>query len=175
MPAINVSWVDAKQYVGWLSQLTGKEYRLLTEAEWEYAARAGANTRYSWGDDLGMGNANCDGCGSQWDLQQTAPVGSFKPNRLGLYDIHGNVWSGLRIAGRRTTTLRQLTDQRGSGAVTLASGSSAAAQTQCQCPVRHAWLPGSWNDNALISLFGPREPRTFAEIWNAARNNRPRV
>ena len=92
MPAINVSWVDAKQYVGWLSQLTGKEYRFLTEAEWEYAARAGANTRYSWGDDLGMGNANCDGCGSQWDLQQTAPVGSFRPNRLGLYDMHGNVW-----------------------------------------------------------------------------------
>ena len=92
MPAINVSWVDAKQYVGWLSQLTAKEYRFLTEAEWEYAARAGANTRYSWGDDLGRGNANCDGCGSQWDLQQTAPVGSFRPNRLGLYDMHGNVW-----------------------------------------------------------------------------------
>lgn len=92
MPAINVSWVDAKQYVGWLAQLTGKEYRLLTEAEWEYAARAGASTRYSWGDDLGMGSANCDGCGSQWDLQQTAPVGSFRPNRLGLYDMHGNVW-----------------------------------------------------------------------------------
>jgi formylglycine-generating enzyme required for sulfatase activity len=92
MPIINVSWGDAKQYVGWLSQLTGKEYRLLTEAEWEYAARAGANTRYSWGDDPRMGNANCDGCGSRWDLRQTAPVGSFKPNALGLYDMHGNVW-----------------------------------------------------------------------------------
>ena len=92
MPVINVSWVDAKQYVSWLSLLTGKEYRLPTEAEWEYAARAGVNTRYSWGDDLGMGNANCYGCGSQWDLQQTAPVGSFKPNRAGLYDMHGNVW-----------------------------------------------------------------------------------
>jgi formylglycine-generating enzyme required for sulfatase activity len=57
MPVINVSWGDAKQYVGWLSQLTGKEYRLLTEAEWEYAARAGANTRYSWGDDPRRGNA----------------------------------------------------------------------------------------------------------------------
>jgi formylglycine-generating enzyme required for sulfatase activity len=88
MPVINVSWRDAKQYVGWLSQSTGEEYRLLTEAEWEYAARAGANTRYSWGDDPGMGNANCDGCGSRWDLEQTAPVGSFKPNALGLYDMH---------------------------------------------------------------------------------------
>jgi formylglycine-generating enzyme required for sulfatase activity len=92
MPVINVSWGDAKQYVAWLSQLTGKEYRLLTEAEWEYAARAGANTRYSWGDDARMGYANCDGCGSQWDLRQTAPVGSLKPNALGLYDMHGNVW-----------------------------------------------------------------------------------
>lgn len=51
MPVINVSWGEAKQYAGWLSRLTGKEYRLLTEAEWEYAARAGANTRYSWVDD----------------------------------------------------------------------------------------------------------------------------
>jgi formylglycine-generating enzyme required for sulfatase activity len=92
MPVINVSWRDAKQYVGWLSRLTGKEYRLLTEAEWEYAARAGAETRYSWGDGLGKGNANCDGCGSRWDLEQTAPVGSFKPNAFGLYDMHGNVW-----------------------------------------------------------------------------------
>jgi formylglycine-generating enzyme required for sulfatase activity len=89
---LNVSWDDAKQYVGWLSRLTGKEYRLLTEAEWEYAARAGANTHYSWADDARLGNANCDGCGSQWDLQQTAPAGSLKPNAYGLYDMHGNVW-----------------------------------------------------------------------------------
>jgi formylglycine-generating enzyme required for sulfatase activity len=92
MPVINVSWNDAKQYVSWLSQLTGADYRLLTEAEWEYAARAGARTRYSWGDQPSAGDANCDGCGSKWDLQQTAPVGSFNPNSLGLYDMHGNVW-----------------------------------------------------------------------------------
>ena len=92
MPVINVSWNDAKQYVGWLSQLTGADYRLLTEAEWEYAARAGAKTRYSWGDQPSAGDANCDGCGSKWDLQQTSPVGSFKPNEFGLYDMHGNVW-----------------------------------------------------------------------------------
>jgi formylglycine-generating enzyme required for sulfatase activity len=92
MPVTNVSWSDAKQCVGWLSRVLGKEYRLVTEAEWEYAARSGATARYSWGDDPGKGNANCDGCGSQWDRQQTAPVGSFKPNAFGLYDMHGNVW-----------------------------------------------------------------------------------
>jgi len=92
MPVINVSWSDAKRYAVWLSQRTGKDYRLPTEAEWEYAARAGASTRYSWGNDTGMGDANCDGCGSQWDVRQAAPVGSFKPNAFGLCDMHGNVW-----------------------------------------------------------------------------------
>jgi formylglycine-generating enzyme required for sulfatase activity len=91
-PVINVSWDDAWQYVAWIAKLTGEPYRLLTEAEWEYAARAGTTTTYSWGDDIGEGNADCDGCGSQWDNRQTAPVGSFKPNAWGLYDMHGNVW-----------------------------------------------------------------------------------
>lgn len=92
MPVINVSWEDAKVYVEWLSLLTGEDYRLLSEAEWEYAARAGTDSRYSWGDDLRTDSANCDGCGSRWDLKQTAPVGSFKPNAFGLHDMHGNVW-----------------------------------------------------------------------------------
>jgi formylglycine-generating enzyme required for sulfatase activity len=91
-PVTNVSWDDAKEYVAWLSRITGEEYRLLTEAEWEYAARAGTTTAYSWGDEIGKGNANCNGCGSQWDLKQPAPVGSFKPNAFGLYDMHGNVY-----------------------------------------------------------------------------------
>ena len=92
MPVINVSWVDAQAYVAWPVTLTGKPYRLLSEAEWEYCARAGAHTRYFWGDEPGAGNANCNGCGSQWDLEQTAPAGSFKPNAFGLYDMHGNIW-----------------------------------------------------------------------------------
>jgi formylglycine-generating enzyme required for sulfatase activity len=91
MPVINVSWDNAKMYVAWLSRLTGKKYRLLTEAEWEYAARAGSNTRYSWGDEPGIGNANCDGCGGPWTMQ-TAPVGSFRPNAFGVCDMEGNVW-----------------------------------------------------------------------------------
>jgi formylglycine-generating enzyme required for sulfatase activity len=91
-PAIYVSWDDAKAYVAWLSRMTGKTYRLLTEAEWEYAARAGTKTAYYWGNEIGKNNANCDGCGSQWDNKQTAPVGSFKSNAFGLYDMAGNVW-----------------------------------------------------------------------------------
>lgn len=91
-PVINVSWEDAQAYAKWLSEQTGKKYRLPTEAEWEYAARAKTETRYWWSDEIGKGSANCDGCGSQWDNKQTAPVGSFKANIFGLHDTAGNVW-----------------------------------------------------------------------------------
>jgi formylglycine-generating enzyme required for sulfatase activity len=91
-PVINVSWDNAQQYVVWISTMTGRPYRLLSEAEWEYAARAGTTTAFSWGDEIGKNNANCNGCGSEWDSRQTAPVGSFAPNQFGLHDMHGNVW-----------------------------------------------------------------------------------
>jgi formylglycine-generating enzyme required for sulfatase activity len=91
-PAINVSWYDAQSYVAWLSRITGKEYRLLSEAEYEYAARAGTQTVYPWGDDIGNGNAYCTGCDTQWEGPRTAPVGSFAANGFGLYDMVGNVW-----------------------------------------------------------------------------------
>ena len=91
-PVIYVSWNDAQDYVEWLSAQTGHTYRLLSEAEWEYVARAGSSTAYSWGNDIGSNRANCVGCGSQWDFLQTAPVGSFAPNAFGVHDMHGNVW-----------------------------------------------------------------------------------
>ena len=102
-PVIYVSWEEAQGYVRWLNDKlrsskpvapgsTGSgPYRLLTEAEWEYAARAGTTTAYYWGNTYVKGNANCDGCGSQWDNEQTSPVGSFAPNPFGLYDMAGNV------------------------------------------------------------------------------------
>ena len=90
-PVIHVSWDDAQSYVRWLSARTGKPYRLLSESEWEYVARAGTETAYSWGDNIGENRANCDGCGSQWDDKMTAPVGSFAANAWGVYDMHGNV------------------------------------------------------------------------------------
>jgi len=90
-PVINVSWQDAKAYAAWLSQQTGQTYRLPTEAEWEYAARAGTSTAYWWGNELGKNHANGGG-GSEWDNKQTAPVGSFPANPWGLRDTAGNVW-----------------------------------------------------------------------------------
>ena len=95
LPVIEVSWNDAQQYVAWLSKVSGKPYRLLTEAEYEYATRAGTTTAYPWGDDVKLNEqamTNCNGCGSQWDNKQTAPVGSFAANRFGLYDMVGNVF-----------------------------------------------------------------------------------
>jgi formylglycine-generating enzyme required for sulfatase activity len=90
-PVINVSWDDVQQYIKWLNAKTGSNYRLPTSEEWEYAALAGATTTFDWGNNLGKNRANCDGCGSKWDNRQTAPVGSFKPNRFGLHDMVGNV------------------------------------------------------------------------------------
>ena len=95
-PVIYVSWKDAVAYGEWLSSQTGKRYRLPSEAEWEYAARAGSTTKYSWGNEIGHNRANCGGCGSQWDDEKTAPVGSFNPNAWGLHDMHGNLWEWVQ-------------------------------------------------------------------------------
>ena len=91
-PAINITQEDAVAYTKWLSNKTGKVFRLPSEAEWEYAARGGKSTNYWWGNDIGTNNANCLTCGSEWDRKMTAPVGSFKPNPYGLYDMQGNVY-----------------------------------------------------------------------------------
>ena len=89
-PVVNVSWNDAKMYVEWLSRKTGEAYRLLSESEWEYVARAGTRTKYWWGYDIGRNRANCYDCGDSYHY--IAPVGSFSANPFGLYDVHGNVW-----------------------------------------------------------------------------------
>src|SRR5262249_928105 len=101
-PAVCINWHDAREYVAWLRRRTGRAYRLPTEAEWEYAARAGTHTRYSFGDE---GTALCahgrfadvgtpfpwrDGCGS--DAAGPIPVGQLKPNPWGIFDMHGNAW-----------------------------------------------------------------------------------
>lgn len=91
-PVINVSAKDAMAYTAWLSQETGQTYRLPTEAEWEYAARGGTETKYWWGNEIEIDKANCwdRSCGDSYEF--TSPVGTFLPNKFGLYDTVGNVW-----------------------------------------------------------------------------------
>jgi formylglycine-generating enzyme required for sulfatase activity len=91
-PVAEISWRGAMAYAAWLGEQTHRSCRLPTEAEWEYAARSGMNTAYPWGDGVGVNNANCAGCGSQWDNKQAAPVGQFQANPFGLHDMSGNVW-----------------------------------------------------------------------------------
>jgi formylglycine-generating enzyme required for sulfatase activity len=101
-PVINVTWDDAVAYVQWLRDETHKNYRLPTEAEWEYAARGGRDTAYWWGDEIrqdGKVWANCNGCGSEWDGQQTAPVDSLEENPFGLKNTAGNVWEWIQDCG----------------------------------------------------------------------------
>ena len=88
-PVTDVSWDDAKEFVAWLSKTTGKPYRLPTEAEFEYAARAGSATPYWWGKDIGTGHAQCAECGGS-ETGRSLPVGSFRPNPFGLYDTAGD-------------------------------------------------------------------------------------
>ena len=142
-PVIHVNWNHAKRYVQWLAKKTQKPYRLLSESEWEYAARAGTETAYSWGDGIGANLANCNGCSSQWD-GKTAPVGSFRANAWGLYDMHGNVWEWVEDCWN------------GSYAGSPVDGS--------------AWLTGNCNQRVLRggSWFNvPSDSRAAARVGNA--------
>ncbi len=100
-PVLNVSWGDAVAYAGWLTEHTGAIYRLPSEAEWEYAARAGSNSTYAWGDDVDADIANCAGC-KEGDDYAPAPVGSFPINAFGLYDMQGNVWEWVEDCARNS-------------------------------------------------------------------------
>lgn len=91
-PVVDVSWIDAKEYVDWLSKKTKKAYRLPTEAEWEYAAKEGGSVDLGGRAIRDTGEANCGGCRSHWSGIKTAPVGSFPANQHGLHDLLGNVW-----------------------------------------------------------------------------------
>ncbi len=138
-PVINVIWEDAGAYAEWLSAQTGAAYRLPSEAEWEYAARAGSRTSYWWGDEIRRGSevmANCDGCGSEWDDKQTAPVASFPANPFGLHDLHGNVWEWTQDCWHATYE----------NAPTDAVPWLQASEGNC---ARHVVRGGSWNYRAV--------------------------
>ena len=128
LPVVSVSWEDAADYTAWLAGETGRNYRLPTESEWEYAARAQTDTAYYWGNAPGDGLANCTGCSTGNTHWGTAPVGSFAANPWGLHDVHGNVWEWVADCGNSPQSAHR----------SMASQSTAA---DCRRRVRRG---GSW-------------------------------
>jgi formylglycine-generating enzyme required for sulfatase activity len=140
-PVINVSFDDAQRYVAWLAKMTGKHYRLLTEAEYEYATRAGKQTAYPWGDDSGNNNADCNGCGSRWDYIEPAPVGSFAANAFGLYEMVGSIWEW--VADCYHPSYEVETSQGKVDAPTDGSEWTSA----CPADQRHVVRGGAWHNS----------------------------
>ncbi|MBM3506820.1 MAG: formylglycine-generating enzyme family protein [Alphaproteobacteria bacterium] len=101
-PVVCINWDETGAYLQWLSQRTGQRYRLLSEAEWEFVARAGTSTTRPWGNDIGRGNANCDGCGTEYDAKRTSPAGTFPANAFGVRDMLGNVWERVEDCWHET-------------------------------------------------------------------------
>ncbi|MBV8183573.1 MAG: SUMF1/EgtB/PvdO family nonheme iron enzyme [Hyphomicrobiales bacterium] len=133
-PVTNVSWNDAKQYLVWLTQVTHKPYRLPSEAEWEYAARGGTQTKYWWGDQLQPGMANCKNCVSVASAATELPahVGSFKANPFGLFDMGGGVDQWVEDCWHR--------NYQGAPA-------DGSAWTDAEC-LSHVIRSGSWKNDA---------------------------
>ncbi len=92
LAVMRVNYQDIQQFLKWLNNITKKNYRLPTEAEWEYAARAGTTTEYSWGDSIGVNNASCIGCNVSADTNRINHIKNYPANAYGLFDMHGNVW-----------------------------------------------------------------------------------
>lgn len=161
-PVINVSQEDAMAYVAYLSDVTGQRYRLPSEAEWEFAARAGTDTAYWWGEEPGENRANCRKCGSEWAGHLSAPVGSFAPNPFGLYDTSGNVWKW--VADLLPPELRGRADRRlGVGGRRLRDALGARRVVVLQ-PPRHG----------LGLALRPRAPRRQLQR-RLSRRPRPRL
>lgn len=151
-PVLCVSWQDAQAYMSWLSRETGKTYRLLSEAEWEYAARAGTTTAYPWGRGASHESANygtddcCDGLAlgrDQW--VNTSPAGSFAANAFGLFDMHGNVFEWVEDCY--------------AGNYSSGQPSNGGAYTSGACSYR-VFRGGSWD-------YSPRFLRSAYRYWDA--------
>jgi formylglycine-generating enzyme required for sulfatase activity len=139
-PATCLDWKDAQAYVVWLNAEVRRArpglanrigpYRLPSEAEWEYAARAGTSTARWWGEEIGSNNANCNGCGSAYDFRALSNVESFKPNPFGLYGMLGNVWQWTEDCWHKSY---------------LGAPSDARPWREKTCP-RHVLRGGSWDN-----------------------------
>jgi formylglycine-generating enzyme required for sulfatase activity len=164
-PAMNISWEDAKAYAAWLSAKTGKTYRLLSEAEWEFAARAGTVAAYPYTDGLSPAKANydasADGSGpSDVNRQRTVPVGSFQPNSFGLYDMQGNVSEWVEDCWNDEYTAATPTD------------GSAWVEGDCK---GHVVRGGSWEDSATelrsaARTGGAKDDRFYTDGVRIARS-----
>jgi formylglycine-generating enzyme required for sulfatase activity len=159
-PAICLGWADAERYVGWLNEKlraarpeSAREhgpYRLPSEAEWEYAARAGTSTSRWWGDDIGKNNANCNGCGSPWDNRLLATVDSFAANPFGLYGMLGNAWEWTEDCWHPSY---------------LGAPGDGSARSEPDCE-KHAIRGGSWDNlpvfirSAARSGAGPEDDQS---------------
>jgi formylglycine-generating enzyme len=158
-PVVNVSWYDALEFCKWLGKKTGRTTRLPTEAEWEYACRAGTKTAYPWGDapDDGKGLANAadqaarKALGPDWQVftwddgyQFTSPGGRFKANAFGVHDMIGNVWEWCSDwYDEKYYATASKTDPQGpsSGTARVLRGGSWDSMKQCRSAYRHKWKP----------------------------------
>jgi formylglycine-generating enzyme required for sulfatase activity len=149
-PAINVSWNDAEAYCLWLSEQTARPYRLPSEAEWEYACRAGTATLFHGGDHLSYNEANFNATKSFYlsepAPEQTTPVGSFRPNAFGLYDMHGNVWEWCQDTWHDTydgapKDGSAWTDGSESSSHVLRGGSWSNGSRHCRSAYRNEYVP----------------------------------
>jgi formylglycine-generating enzyme len=161
-PVVEVNWIDASAYCEWLSGKEGRHYRLPTESEWEFACRAGRETAFWWGDDPNDG-AGCANCGDQTAFQKvggngafswsdgfvyTSPVGSFRANAFGLFDMCGNVWQWCED-GYSDYPAGPVTDPTGSQSVPLKvvrGGSWRSGPSECRCAIRYNSDPRARNE-----------------------------
>ncbi len=139
-PVINVSWRDANAYARWLAEQTNLPYRLPSEAEWEYVARAGTKTNYWWGDKHESGYSHCNDCGNPLGGKQPLPVGSMQPNPWGFHDMNGNVDEWVQDCYREDYT----------------SVSSAGRAFQTPGCSNRSMRGGSWFDLARITRSASR-------------------
>ncbi len=158
-PVVNISWADAQDYLRWLSTKTGHTYRLPSEAEWEYAARAGAKTPFSFGSSVTSDQANFNGTYKYGGpvsayRRRTTPVGSFSANAFGLFDMHGNVWEWTSNCWST-------------------NGQAAQVQTDAACDERvlkgGAWNSGGWRLRAGHRISGRQAYRDYDNGFRVAR------
>lgn len=157
-PVVGVSWNDAQIYVKWLSDNSEHKYRLPTEAEWEYAARAGTDTTYPWGNTIGENKANCSGddCGDTFPY--ASPVGSFVANPWGLKDMHGNVWEWVEhcLEPHRIIPMDNITNCSPDALRVVRGGS---------------WDYGVWRMNSAMRYYGNTNSRSMDVGFRVARTN----